>query len=185
MKITVYCGSKLGKGEKYKECAQNIGKWIADQGHSLVYGGGKVGLMGAVADSVLENKGEVIGIIPTFLMKEEVTHRYIHKLTVVETMSERKYRMIQEGQAFIALPGGLGTLEELSEVISWARIGQNNKPCIIYNEGGYYNSLNKLFDTMTQEGFLDQEDREKIFFAESIEEIEEYINEFQPPIVHI
>lgn len=185
MKITVYCGSRLGKGEKYIDCAKEVGLWIAKNGHSLVYGGGKVGLMGTVANTVLENKGQVLGVIPTFLMKKEVFHDGLTETSVVETMSERKYRMIQEGDAFIALPGGLGTLEELAEVLSWARIGQNDKPCILYNLDGYYNPLKTLFATMADQGFLPEEDAEDIFFAQSIEEVEAYIRDFTPPNIHL
>lgn len=185
MKITVYCGSRFGKGDKYIDCARNLGEWIARSGHSLVYGGGKAGLMGTVANTVLENRGQVLGVIPSFLMKKEIAHDGLTEMSVVETMSERKYRMVQEGDVFIALPGGLGTLEELAEVLSWARIGQNDKPCILYNLDGYYNSLKNLIQTMVREEFLDQEAMEEIFFAESLEEMESYIEDFSPPTIRI
>ena len=150
MNITVYCGASLGNDSAHQAAAKKLGKWIADGQHTLVYGGGKLGLMGVVADTVLAHQGKVIGIIPQFLQDREVSHPNLTKTVVVESMSERKNKMVELGDAYIALPGGPGTLEEIAEVISWARIGKNNNPCILFNEKGYFNSLKSFFNHMVK-----------------------------------
>ncbi|MBF0777919.1 TIGR00730 family Rossman fold protein [Streptococcus cuniculi] len=181
MKVTVYCGASLGENPLYQEGAITLGKWIAGMGHTLVYGGGNTGLMGLLADTVLAHGGQVIGIIPEFLKDRELAHPHLSELRTVETMSERKLALIQEADVFIALPGGPGTLEEISEVISWARIGKNDKPCILFNIAGYYQALEQFFDTMVTEGFLTTDDREKTLFSDNLEEIEGFIATYQPP----
>lgn len=183
MNIVVYCGANSGNNKEYTLATEKLGAWIAKNNNSLVYGGGAVGLMRTVADSVLNNKGKVTGIMPEFLAAREIAHKDLTELIVVETMSERKQKMIELGDAFIALPGGPGTLEEITEVVSWARLGKNNSPCIFYNYKGFYNSIMTLYDTMVQEGFLTQEDRDKILFSESLVEIGAFINNYTPPEV--
>ena len=180
MNISVYCGASLGNNEIYVEAAKSLGKWIANNGHTLIYGGGKAGLMGVIADEVLLHNGEVIGIIPTFLADRELSHPNLTRLEIVNTMSERKNRMIDLGDCYIALPGGPGTLEEISEVISWARIGQHQNPCILLNIGGYYDKLRAFFEDMVDNGFLTKADKKAMFFTDSFNEIEEYINGFTP-----
>lgn len=175
MNIAVYCGASLGTKEIYTEAAKWLGKWIANNGHTLVYGGGKAGLMGVIADAVLLHNGEVIGIIPTFLADRERSHPKLTQLEIVNTMSERKNRMVELGDCYIALPGGPGTLEEISEVISWARIGQHQNPCIIYNVDGYYEPLKDFYESMVQNGFLAEVDKKAMYFCDSIFEIEQYI----------
>ena len=150
MNITVYCGASLGNDSAYQAAAEKLGKWIADGQHTLVYGGGKLGLMGVVADTVLAHQSKVIGIIPQFLQDREVSHPNLTKTVIVESMSERKNKMVELGDAYIALPGGPGTLEEIAEVISWARIGKNNNPCILFNEKGYFDSLRSFFIHMVK-----------------------------------
>lgn len=174
MNITVYCGSKVGNSD-YKKSAQILGEWIAKNGNRLVYGGGKTGLMGIVADTVLENQGEVIGVTTDFLVEREVAHRGLTKLEIVETVSIRKSRMIELGEAFIALPGGPGTLDEITEVISLAQIGKLNKPCIFFNYNGYYQSVKSMYDEMNANGFLNDEDRKLVLFSEDLKEIEKFI----------
>lgn len=154
MNISVYCGASLGNKDLYEEAARTLGKWIAENGHTLVYGGGKAGLMGLIADEVLLHNGKVIGIIPTFLMDRELSHPNLTRLEVVHSMSERKNKMIELGNCYIALPGGPGTLEEISEVISWARIGQHHNPCILFNVGGYYDKLKDFYNDMVTNGFF-------------------------------
>lgn len=183
MNIAVYCGASYGKNNAYQEAARKVGKWIAEKNNRLVYGGGKAGLMGVVADEVLKHNGEVIGIIPTFLAERELSHPRLTSLETVDSMSERKNKMIALGDCYIALPGGPGTLEEISEVISWARVGQNQNPCILFNQNGYYNSLARFYDEMVEEGFLTKEDRERILFSDSLEEIEAFILNYTPPEV--
>lgn len=181
MNITIYCGASSGNNPIYAEKTKELGRWIASNGHSLVYGGGKVGLMGIIADSVLEHGGEVIGVMPTFLIDREIGHPGISEMRVVKDMSERKAYTVEKGDAFIALPGGPGTLEEISQVISWARVGENDGPCVLYNVNGYYNSLEKFFDEMVSEGFLSKSDREKTLFSADLDEIESFINEYVKP----
>lgn len=183
MNITVYCGASLGNGKEYEEYAENMGKWIGENNHTLVYGGGKVGLMGIVADAVLKEGSKVYGVMPLFLQEREIAHLSLTKMITVDNMTERKKIMMEMGDVFIALPGGPGTLEEISEVISWSRIGQNSKPCIVFNVNGYYDSLKNMYDTMVKEGFLTEEDRNKILFSDSFDEIEEFIEKYEPPKV--
>ena len=175
MKITVFCGANNGKSELYKENAIELGEWIADNNHTLVYGGGKIGLMGVIADTVLENRGEVIGIMPQFLVDREISHNDINELIVVDDMSARKTKLVDFGDVFIALPGGPGTLEEISQVISWVRVGKKDAPCILMNVDGYYDFLEQYFDKMVEEGFLTKGDREKTLFAKNLVEMEEFI----------
>lgn len=183
MNITVYCGASLGNNPIYQQTTERLGKWIAEKGHQLVYGGGAAGLMGAIANSVLEHGGKAIGIIPKFLKERELAHSGLTELFVVETMVERKRKMFDLADAFIALPGGPGTLEEITEVISWARIGQNPNPCILFNENGYFDSLRDFYRNMVKEGFLTQADFEKILFSNDLAEIESFIQNYQPPKV--
>lgn len=181
MNITVYCGAALGNQPCYQQAVVKLGEWIAHSGYSLVYGGGKAGLMGLVADTVLQQSGKVIGIIPEFLRQREVAHHHLTELIVVQSMSERKKLMIEKGNAYIALPGGPGTLEEISEVISWARIGQNPNPCVLFNQNGYYDALRQMYDHMVEQGFLTQTDRDKILFSADFGEIEQFIADYVPP----
>lgn len=180
MNISVYCGASLGNNEVYIEAAKALGKWIADNGHTLVYGGGKAGLMGVIADEVLYHNGEVIGIIPTFLVDRELSHPNLTRLEIVNSMSERKNKMIELGDCYIALPGGPGTLEEISEVISWARIGQHKNPCILFNVAGYYDKLKDFYNGMVTSGFLTMADQKAMLFTDSITKMEQYIKEFTP-----
>ena len=175
MKITVFCGANNGRNEAYKENAMEVGKWIATNNHTLVYGGGKIGLMGVIADTVLENRGEVIGIMPQFLVDREISHTGITEFIIVDDMSERKTKLVDLGDVFIALPGGPGTIEEISQVISWIRVGKKDAPCILMNVDGYYDFLEQYFDKMVEEGFLTKEDREQTLFAKNLVEMEEFI----------
>ena len=180
MRITVFCGANNGKSELYEENAIELGKWIANKNHTLVvYGGGKIGLMGVIADTVLENNGEVIGIMPQFLVDREISHDSISEMIVVDEMSERKTQLVDLGDVFIALPGGPGTLEEISQVISWVRVGKKDAPCILMNVNGYYDFLEQYFDKMVEEGFLTNEDRQRTLFTASIKEIEEFIDNYK------
>ena len=178
MKITVFCGANNGRNEAYKENAMEVGKWIATNNHTLVYGGGKVGLMGIIADTVLEKNSEVIGIMPQFLVDREISHTGITEFIIVDDMSERKTKLVDLGDVFIALPGGPGTLEEISQVISWVRVGKKDAPCILMNINGFYDFLEQYFDKMVEEGFLTKEDRARTLFAKSVSEMEEFIDNY-------
>lgn len=175
MNITVYCGASTGSEPIYKQKASELGEWMAAHGITLVYGGGRTGLMGKLANAVLANGGKVIGVIPEFLKTAEEVHTGLTKLITVETMSQRKEIMLNLGDAFIALPGGAGTLEEISEAISAARLGRHAKPCMLYNIRGCYDHLEKLFDHMVKAGFLNQAGREKANFVTSIGAIEKIL----------
>lgn len=183
MNITVYCGASLGNNPIYQQATERLGKWIADNGHQLVYGGGAVGLMGLIADTVLAHGGQAIGVMPKFLTERELAHTRLTELVIVKTMNERKQQMFDLANVFIALPGGPGTLEEISEVISWARIGQNPNPCILFNENGYFNSLRDFYANMVKDGFLTQADFDKILFSNDLAEIETFIQNYEPPKV--
>ncbi len=163
--ICVFCGSKIGNRDVYQLAAQALGKAIANRGLNLVYGGSDVGLMGIVADTVLANGGEVIGVIPEFFISQEVAHPNLTKLHIVKSMHERKALMAKSADAFIALPGGYGTLEELAEIITWAQLDLHNKPIGILNIDNYYQSLLAFFDKSVTEGFLSKQLRSLILEA--------------------
>ena len=172
MNITVYCGSRNGNDPAFTRAAEELGSWFCREDHALVYGGGNIGIMGILADVVLEGGGRVTGVIPEFLMEYEIGHTGLHTLEIVETMSQRKNRMIELGQAYIALPGGTGTLEEIAEVISHHKLGLHSKPCIFYDVAGFFDPMGDLFDSMVKAGFITAEDRSHIFFVERPEELD-------------
>ena len=171
MNIVVYLGARPGRNPLYKEKVRELGAWIAAQGHRLVYGGSAIGLMGELADSALKAGGEVHGVEPRFFVDAVLQHQGVQQLTVVETMAERKQKMIELGDAFIAFPGGTGTLEEISEIISMTCLNLTSCPCIIYNIGGYYDILAEFLDRMVSEEFMTRENREKIRFVRDISEL--------------
>ena len=153
-RICVFCGSSLGARPVYAEVARALGALLAARGIGLVYGGAKVGLMGAIAGAALSAGGEVIGVMPEPLVLKEVAHAGLTELRVVKSMHERKAMMADLSDGFIALPGGFGTFEELCEVLTWAQLGLHRKPCGILNVDGYFDSLLQLFDHAVEEQFL-------------------------------
>lgn len=153
-RVCAYCGANPGRDGVYVEAAQAFGAQLVERGFGLVYGGGGTGLMGALADAVLAAGGEAIGIIPAALKAREVAHTGLTELRVVETMHERKALMAELSDGFVALPGGMGTLEELSETLTWAQLGIHPKPCGLLDVGGYWQPLVTLFDEMVAQGFL-------------------------------
>lgn len=152
--ICVYCGSRTGTDPAHAQAARDIGRVIGERGWQLVYGGGKVGLMGIVADAVLAHGGRVVGVIPRMLMDREVGHADLQELHVVDTMHQRKQMMAERVQAFVALPGGIGTLEELFEVWTWRQIGYHARPIGLLNVGGYYDALLGFLRHTVEQGFL-------------------------------
>lgn len=156
-KICVFCGSSEGNDFAITDTAQNLGEIFAKRDITLVYGGAKIGVMGVIAKSVLKNKGKVIGVIPNFLKKKEVVHLGLTKLISTENMHERKLKMQEQSDGFIALPGGMGTLEELFEIITWLQLGLHQKPIGLLNINGFYNDLIKMLETMVRKGFLSVE----------------------------
>jgi len=152
--ICVYCGANPGARPQYSEAALKLGTAMAREGVRLVYGGGSIGLMGVVARAVMDNGGDVTGIIPQFLKDREVMLSEVPDLIVTADMHERKQKMFERADAFVALPGGIGTLEEVVEVMTWAQLERHAKPIVIVNLGGFWDSLIALFGRMTEEGFL-------------------------------
>ena len=156
---------------------EELGAWIGSSGNALVYGGSKSGLMGAIADSVLQAGGEVTGIEPQFFIANELQHDGLTQLIVTKDMSERKAKMIELGDAFVAFPGGTGTLEEIAEVMSKVSLKHLDAPCILYNLDGYYDDLKALLAKMIDKGLSSKERQEGIYFAESLDEIKQILNE--------
>ncbi|HYG02315.1 MAG TPA: TIGR00730 family Rossman fold protein [Chryseosolibacter sp.] len=154
MNICVFCGSATGATSIYRQAATDLGKALAEHSFTLIYGGGNVGLMGIVADAVMKHGGKVIGVIPDFLLKREVGHRGITELIIVDSMHERKKKMADLANGFIALPGGWGTLEELAEVLTWRQLRLIHNPVAILNVNSFYDALLAQMKHMTQEGFL-------------------------------
>lgn len=152
--ICVYCGSRSGADPRWAEQARIVGRWIADHGGQLVYGGGRNGLMGILADTTLQAGGRVVGVIPRALVEREFAHRDCTELHVVETMHERKRIMADRADAFLALPGGIGTLEEFFEVWTWRQLGYHNKPVGLLNHAGYYEALLKFLEHGVAEQFM-------------------------------
>lgn len=172
MNIVVYCGANPGNDGIYMETAKELGRWIGENGHRLVYGGSDCGLMGCLANAVLDHGGEVIGVEPRFFIESGIGQPDLTQLYVVETMSERKMKMYEMGEAFIALPGGTGTLEEIAEVLSLAKLGKHHYPCIFYNLNGFYEPLRELLKQMVRVDFLKEEEMALAHFAPNLEAIE-------------
>ncbi|MDF7665927.1 TIGR00730 family Rossman fold protein [Bifidobacterium sp. ESL0745] len=183
MKITVYCGAASGDDPKYAAAAKRLGEWVAANNDELVYGGGGVGLMGVVAQAVLDGGGKVHGIMPQMLIDRNAAAKGLTTMEVVDDMDERKRRMMELGDVLIAFPGGPGTLEEIAEAISWSRIGLNNKPCVLFDLDGYWRPLAQMYDVMVSAGFLTAADRSKLLVTDSVDEITRFAATYQPPKV--
>ena len=179
MNIAVYCAASQSNCPTFDEKTEELGNWIVKKKHTLVYGGGNTGLMGVIATSVMNAGGQVIGVMPQFFVDCEIAKKDITTLHIVETRSERKNKMIELSEVYIALPGGLGTLEEIAEVVSWVRVGQTNGICIFYNMEGYYDHLEAFFNHMVTTNLLSKEDRSQIHFAKSLEEIGKLIENYE------
>ena len=158
-RICVFCGSSAGHSQVYRETAAAVGRLLADRHIGIVYGGGQVGLMGALADGALKADGEIIGVIPKALFEKEIAHGGLRQLCVVDSMHERKALMAELSDAFIALPGGFGTMEEFFEVVTWSQLGIHRKPCGLLNVEGFFDSLLDLCDHAVSQGFLRPVDR--------------------------
>ena len=171
MNITVYLASSIGNDPKFVAAVRELGNWIGVNGNTLVYGGSKTGLMGALAQSVLQAGGKVIGVEPQFFMDAAYQYEGLTQLIVARDMAERKTKMIELGDAFIAFPGGVGTLEEVSEIMSKLSLGQLHAPCIYYNLDGYYDDVKHFLQQMIAKGFSSAEKQQGVYFAQSLEEI--------------
>jgi uncharacterized protein (TIGR00730 family) len=165
-RICVFCGSSAGIHPAYASAARALGATLAARGIGLVYGGGSVGLMGVLADATLEAGGEVVGVIPRALQLRELAHGRLTTLHVVSSMHERKAKMAELAEGFVALPGGMGTLEELAEILTWAQLGLHARPCGLLDVAGYYRPLIAFLDHATSEGFIRPEHRRLVLVAE-------------------
>ncbi|MBP9787747.1 MAG: TIGR00730 family Rossman fold protein [Acinetobacter sp.] len=179
--IALYCGSRTGNKPIYRDTAIELAQHIANQGFGIVYGGASIGLMGQVADTVLEHGGEVVGVIPEFMLDYEIAHQKLTELHIVETMHERKALMAERANAFIALPGGLGTFEEILEIATWGQLNQHQKPIIIYNVNHFYDALIAQLDHAVEEGFLPPQHRAKVIICQSLDEIFNVIQNLKTP----
>jgi uncharacterized protein (TIGR00730 family) len=182
-RICVFCGSSPGSRPEYGDAAEEIGNELVRRNIGLVYGGGNVGLMGRVADAVLKAGGEAQGVIPENLMAREIGHKGLTKLHVVRSMHERKALMADLSNAFVALPGGFGTLEEFCEVLTWSQLGLHAKPCGILNVLGYYSPLLAMFDHAVEERFLKPENRAFVLARESPADLLQALEEWRPALV--
>ena len=182
-RICVFCGSSAGSQPEYRACAQQLGVELTRRKIGLVYGGGNVGLMGAIADSVLEAGGEAIGVIPEHLMTREIGHNRLTKLHIVRSMHERKALMADLSDAFIALPGGFGTLEEFCEVLTWSQLGLHAKPCGIVNVLGYYTPLLRMLDHSVDQRFLKPQNRALVIARETPSGLLQAFEDWRP--VHV
>jgi uncharacterized protein (TIGR00730 family) len=182
-RVCVFCGSSKGFRPAYVKAAHDMGKALVRRGTGLVYGGGGVGLMGELADTVMAGGGEVIGAIPHALVAREVAHRSITELVVVRSMHDRKAKMMELADAFVAMPGGYGTFEEFCEVITWAQLGLHQKPCGLLNVEGYYDSLLNLFNRGVDDGFIHPTTRELVVEATDPDVLLDKLAYYKPPIV--
>jgi uncharacterized protein (TIGR00730 family) len=180
-RIVVFCGSSGGHDPVFAAQAFRLGQYLAENGVELVYGGARVGLMGAVADGTLRGGGRVIGVLPHFLRTREVAHEHLTELILVETMHERKLKMHELSDGVIALPGGYGTLEELFEMLTWGQLGLHAKPVGLLNTDGFYDALLALADTMTRQGFLKEENRRMLLTAQTVEDLVAQMRQYRPP----
>jgi len=179
--VCVFCGSNPGLNPEYAEAAQAFGRALAEQGLTLVYGGGNVGLMGAVADAALAAGGNVVGVIPSFLKDKEVAHLGVSELIVTHSMHERKAKMAELSDAFVALPGGLGTFEELFEMLTWSQLHIHAKPVALYNVNGFYDRLLDFVRHASAEGFMRKENLALLQAGDSADGVLSALRNFTPP----
>lgn len=180
-RICVFCGSSLGARQDYVQVARSLGLALAERNITLVYGGASVGLMGQLANACLEAGGDVIGVIPRKLVEMELAHKQLAQLQVVETMHERKSLMAELADGFIALPGGLGTIEEIFEVLTWAQLGIHQKPCGLLNTRQYFDDLLKFLDRGVEQMFIETAHREMILIDESPDDLLNKFEAYQAP----
>ena len=182
-RICVFCGSSPGARPAYGEAAEEVGRLLVAEGIGLVYGGGKVGLMGRLADAVLAEGGEAIGVMPEALVAKEIGHPGLEDLRVVDSMHERKALMAELADGFVALPGGLGTVEELFEVYTWAQLGLHRKPCALLDVAGYYQHVASFLDHAVRERFVREDHREMLIVEQEARLLVERLRAFEPAAV--
>ena len=176
----MFCGSNMGRRAEYREAAVAAGRLLASRGIGLVYGGGNIGLMGAIADAALAAGGEVIGVIPDVLLAKEVGHTGLTEMHVVRNLHERKARMADLSDGFVALPGGYGTFEEFCEVITWSQLSLHKKPCGLLDVAGYWRPMVEMFDHAAEEGFLKPQNRRIVLMEETMEALLEKMSAWRP-----
>ena len=179
--MAVFCGSSKGFSEEYAKCAGDLGRYLARSGIGMVYGGGKIGLMGAIADAIIDEGGEVIGVIPGLLRHEEVAHTRVERMIVTRKMSKRKVRISKLVDGYIAMPGGFGTLDEVFEALTLGQLGIESKPVGLLNVKNYFDPTIRQLDHMVKEGFLSKENREMLLVSESIEDLLKQMSEYEAP----
>lgn len=182
-RICVFCGSSPGSRPAFRDAADHLGRLLAHRDLELIYGGGHTGLMGVVADAVLEAGGRVTGVIPRALVAREKAHHGVTELEIVGSMHERKSRLSGLGDAFVALPGGLGTLEEIAEALTWSQLGLHRKPCGLLNVAGFFDPLIRFLDRATRQGFVTEENREMVLVSETAEDLLDRFARHEPPDV--
>lgn len=180
--VALYCGSRAGHHPRYRESAIQLAQHIAEANFGIVYGGASIGLMGQVADTVIEHGGETVGVIPEFMLDYEIAHPNLTELHIVQSMHERKHLMADRASAFVALPGGLGTFEEILEIATWAQLDRHQKPMMLYNVNGFYNHLIAQLDHATAEGFLPPEHRAKLIVCDQLHQVMDVIQALQSPV---
>lgn len=178
--VTVFCGSNEGNDNTIISQATQVGETLAQKGITLIYGAAKIGIMGKVAQGALNHNGKVIGVIPEFLKKKELVHYGLHKLVTTKNMHQRKLKMHELSDGFIALPGGIGTLEELFEIVTWAQLGLHDKPIGLLNINGFYDSLIEMLEAMVVKGFLKMENLELLIIDNEIESLLDKMRQFKP-----
>jgi uncharacterized protein (TIGR00730 family) len=183
--VCVYCGSNSGADPAFIAAARQTGQVIAGRGLTLVYGGGQVGLMGEIADAALAAGGRVEGVIPEFLALKEIAHMELSALHVVKSMHARKAKMVKLAQAFIALPGGIGTMEEMFEIWTWAQLGQHRHPVGLLNVNGYYDDLVAFLDKMTSQGFLAPNHRGALMVSDRVEDLLDQFAAYEAPAADV
>ena len=174
-RICVFCGSRSGNLPEFSDAAEMLGVSLAESGHTLVYGGGSTGIMGILADAVLQNGGHVIGVIPRYLARPELMHDGVADMRITLDMHERKAQMHSLADAYVALPGGFGTLEELFEAVTWAQLEIHTRPVVVLNICGLFNGLVTMLDQMTEHGFLSQDCRRHLQILSDIAELQEWV----------
>lgn len=178
--LAVFCGASTGHNPVYIDAARELGRLLAEQDIALIFGGGKVGIMGAIAEAVLAAGGKAIGVIPRGLVEREVAHANLTEMHVVETMHERKARMAELADAFVALPGGWGTFDEICEILTWNQLGIIAKPCGFLNVNNFYDNLRHMFNTCVHEGFLQAERANNVIWASNANELLNQCRDYQP-----
>ncbi len=181
--LCVFCGANFGRRPAYREAAQRLGDLLAHRGITLVYGGGNVGLMGALADAALAGGGRVIGVIPRALVEKEIAHQGLSEMRVVGSMHERKAMMADLADAFLTLPGGFGTWDEFCEALTWSQLGLQTKACAFLNVEGYYDALLALTERAAEDGFIRSEHRELLLVGDDVAELLDRLRDYEVPYV--